>query len=114
MGDAMDKNKLEKKLKKVHASSVQSAMALERTRMANTRTMLAYIRSAVTLFVAGAGLLKFVSEIKWVYIVGILFIIATPVIFFIGMYEYINMRKRIDKHELDEWDIFHFEDDDEI
>ena len=88
----MSKKKNDKKIQKINASSAQSAMALERTRMAKTRTMLAYIRSAVALFVAGAGLLKFVSEIVWVYIVGILFIIATPILLGVGIWEYLTMR----------------------
>ena len=110
----MSKKKNDKKIQKINASSAQSAMALERTRMANTRTMLAYIRSAVALFVAGAGLLKFVSEIVWVYIVGILFIIATPILLGVGIWEYLTMRKRIDMHELADWETFHCWDEDEI
>lgn len=95
-------------------SSIQSAMAIERTKMANTRTMLAYIRSSIGLFVAGAGLLKFVSEIKWVYAVGILFIIATPVVLGFGIWEYFNMRKKIEKHELVKTEFLDHEDDQEI
>lgn len=106
--------KTDKKIQKISASSAQSAMALERTRMANTRTLLAYIRSAVALFVAGAGLLKFISEIVWVYVAGVIFIIATPVLLVVGIREYFTVRKRIDMHELADWETFHCWDEDEI
>lgn len=101
-------------LQKIDATAIQSAMALERTKMANTRTMLAYLRSAVALFVAGAGLLRFVSEIAWIYSIGIIFIIATPFVLFFGLWEYATMRKRLEKHEQVERDLLRYEDDEEI
>ena len=53
---------------KIKNAKVQSELSIERTKMANRRTLLAYIRSAVGLIVAGAGLMKFINSTVWIVI----------------------------------------------
>lgn len=80
--------------KKLIASKVQSELSIERTVLANRRTFLAYFRTAVALIVAGAGLLKFVQNSVWVYL-GIAFVILTPVVMIMGIYDYVQVKNLI-------------------
>ena len=79
---------------KVKNSRIQSQLSVERTKLANRRTLLAYLRSAVGLVVAGAGLMKFITEDVWV-VVGICCIILAPIIMIVGIIDYIHVKKLI-------------------
>ena len=82
--------------KSIINSKMQSELAMERTRMANRRTLLAYIRSAVGFIVAGAGLLKFIQDPIWIYI-GIICIILAPITIIAGIIDYRRVNKLIEK-----------------
>lgn len=86
------------------ASTIQSELSIERTKMANRRTLLSYVRSAVGLLVAGVGLLKFIQVQLWIYI-GWICIILTPVLLVVGIFDYIKVKKLILKESqyLDEY-----------
>ena len=74
--------------------SIQSALSIERTILANRRTLLAYIRSAISLIVAGAGLIKFINDTVWVTI-GIICIILAPITLICGIFDYFYVKKII-------------------
>lgn len=78
----------------ISPAAIQSQLSLERTILANHRTLLAYIRSAVGLIVAGAGLLKFIQSPAWI-IIGIICIVLTPIILFVGIMDYRRVNKII-------------------
>ncbi len=78
---------------------VQSQLSIERTVLANKRTLMAYFRSAVSLIVAGAGLMKFIQDPIWC-IIGIIFIIVAPVMMTIGIVDYYRVKKLIDKESV--------------
>ena len=82
--------------KSIVNSKMQSELAMERTKMANRRTLLAYIRSAVGFVVAGAGLLKFIQDPIWIYI-GIICIILAPITIIAGIIDYRRVNKLIEK-----------------
>ena len=82
--------------KSIINSKMQSELAMERTKMANRRTLLAYIRSAVGFVVAGAGLLKFIQDPIWIYI-GIICIILAPITIIAGIIDYRRVNKLIEK-----------------
>jgi putative membrane protein len=72
-------------------------LALERTKLANERTFLAYFRSAMTFLVAGISLLK-ISYFADVREIGFIFLVASPVILIIGIIRLFSVKKWIKKH----------------
>jgi len=69
-------------------------LALDRTRLANERTFLAYARSAFALLVAGVSLLKvFPQDVNIVILAGV-FIGLSPLLFGIGIYRNYRFKKR--------------------
>lgn len=84
--------------KKMVASKIQSELSIERTAMANRRTFLAYIRSAIGLIVAGAGLLKFTQSTWWVTL-GIVMLVLTPIVLVMGIIDYMKVSKLIAKEK---------------
>ncbi len=64
-------------------------LALERTRLANERTFMAYIRSSLYLLVGGLALLQLqdVADLGWVAIVAISFAVLFAAIGFIRFYQ---------------------------
>ena len=79
---------------KIKNSRIQSDLSIERTKMANRRTLLAYVRSVVGLIVAGAGLMEFIDSAVWMAI-GIGCIVLAPIILIFGLYDYFHMKKLI-------------------
>ena len=80
------------------SNTVQVELALERTRLSNRRTLLAYMRSFVALIVAGAGLLKFIQSPAWV-IIGWACIIVSPVVMIYGVIDFKKVASLIDREE---------------
>ena len=79
---------------KVKNSKIQSELSIERTKMANRRTLLAYIRSTGGLLVAGAGLMKFINSSVWI-VIGVACIILAPITIVFGIYDYFRMKNLI-------------------
>lgn len=69
-------------------------LAIDRTILANERTYLAYIRTALTLFIGGVTFIKFFDSIVTAMI-GWAFLPAACVAIWIGYTRYINMRSSI-------------------
>lgn len=73
-------------------------LALERTKLANVRTLFAYIRTSLYLLTAGIGILQIKSisnldGLAWVCILsGIL-------LFFLGIAQFWKMRKHLKEYE---------------
>jgi putative membrane protein len=65
--------------------------AVIRTVLANQRTFLAYIRTALTLFVAGVTFVKFFESLV-VVIIGWIFIPLGVATFFVGLWRYNVLR----------------------
>lgn len=80
--------------KHISNSTIQSALSIERTILANRRTLLSYLRSAVSLIVAGAGLIEFVQNDILVTL-GVICLIFAPIVLFYGIFDYIHMKKII-------------------
>jgi putative membrane protein len=66
----------------------------ERTQLANKRTLLSFIRTALAFFAAAASLIQFFDHIMFV-ITGYLFIPIGCIILFVGFYSYSKTRKTI-------------------
>ncbi len=69
-------------------------LALVRTRLANERTLLSYIRSAMYLLLGGIALLK-VQGHGDLRLVGYLALIVSVIFVVIGTYRYVTLRRQI-------------------
>jgi putative membrane protein len=69
-------------------------LATDRTSLANQNTFLAYIRTALTLFVAGITFIRF-FDILIVEIIGWAFIPIGIVTFIVGLIRYIHLRRSL-------------------
>ena len=72
-------------------------LALDRTRLANERTLLAYLRTALMLMVAGGTAVKFINESHAVIVTGWLFIVLGAVVGLIGAWRFIAMQRAINR-----------------
>ena len=73
---------------------IRDLLAIDRTVMANTRTFLAYIRTALTLFIAGVTFIHF-FEPRILFLLGWLFIPVSGVVFLLGAVYYVRMKRSI-------------------
>ena len=69
-------------------------LAIDRTSLANERTLLAYLRTGITLFLGGATFIHFSNQI-WFSVLGAICVPAGLAAFFIGLRRYRFMRKQI-------------------
>ncbi|MDC9723841.1 MAG: DUF202 domain-containing protein [Urechidicola sp.] len=71
-------------------------LAIERTRLANTRTFLAYFRSSVFFLATGLSIIKinFFDDVSYL---GWGFIVIAPLLFLLGLYRRIAVSKSINK-----------------
>lgn len=72
-------------------------LALERTRLANERTLFSYIRTSLYLLTAGIGVLQIdsISSLDWL---AWICITSGFVLFFTGIFRFWKMRKELDRH----------------
>ncbi len=68
--------------------------AIIRTILANQRTFLAYLRTALTLFVAGVSFIKFFDSLV-IEIIGWAFVPLGVVTFAVGLWRYNALRVRM-------------------
>jgi putative membrane protein len=74
---------------------LRDQLALDRTRLANERTVLAYIRTAFMLFVAGVTALKLFVETPAVVVTAWLFVGLGILVMLLGIWRFVAMRRRI-------------------
>jgi putative membrane protein len=70
---------------------IKDPLSADRTILANERTFLAYIRTAVTLLVAGLSLISFFPS-NLVKFIGILSLVPTIIIFSVGARRYYYLK----------------------
>lgn len=73
---------------------LRDTLALERTRLANERTLLTYGRTSLYLVVGGVALLK-VEQFENTKAIGIAILILSLLLFLFGVYRYVRLRKKI-------------------
>ncbi len=77
------------------ARSVENlVLAIARTDLANRRTLLSYLNTAIALFVSGAGLLKLSGD-SWFEGLGIAFMPISVIVAVIGVIDYRIQRRAI-------------------
>jgi putative membrane protein len=72
-------------------------LALERTRLANERTLFAYLRTSLYLILGGIAFLqlKDFEHIKWL---GYLSIGLSVIFFVVGIYTYFKLKSKLKKY----------------
>lgn len=72
-------------------------LAIERTKLANERTFLAYFRTFLVILGTGVTLIKleFFEDLKSF---GVVLVVSSIFILFIGIYRLIRVRRHIRKH----------------
>ncbi|MBW7995116.1 MAG: DUF202 domain-containing protein [Candidatus Glassbacteria bacterium] len=74
---------------------LRDMLAADRTQMANERTLLSYLRTALTLFIAGVSFIKFFDS-RILEIIGWLFVPSGVWIAWIGTARFLKMKEPLD------------------
>ena len=69
-------------------------LAIDRTELANERTLLAYGRTAIALLITGGSAMKF-FDADWIVVTGAGFVVAAVVVMAIGWRRYRAMDRRL-------------------
>lgn len=95
---------MRKKLKKIFRFSrkfqnkdeiiLRDYLAMERTTLANERTLLSYLRSSLYLLIGGVALLK-LEDFKNLHFVGYFALVLASVFVIVGFYRYQKLRNRL-------------------
>lgn len=72
-------------------------LAIERTRLANERTFLAYFRTFIVFLSSGFAILK-LSALEEITTVGYMLVVIAPLLFIVGLFRFLYVRKQIRKH----------------
>ena len=73
--------------------TLRDFLALDRTKLANERTYLGYMRTFISLLASGVGFIRFI-EIELVKYVGIALCLISPLFFIVGTWKYYSIEKR--------------------
>lgn len=73
---------------------LRDKLAIDRTTLANERTLLSYFRSFVVILSSGAAILK-VELLEEIETLGLFLVIIAPVLLLIGIIRYFYVRKVI-------------------
>ncbi|PZD78630.1 DUF202 domain-containing protein [Mesonia sp. K7] len=73
---------------------IREHLALERTKLANERTLLAYIRASLYLLVGGTALLQ-LEEYDNLHIIGYMALFICVLFIIIGIWRYIILEKKL-------------------
>ena len=73
------------------ALTLNDYLAIDRTVLANERTLLSYTRTALTMLVIGGTCIKFFDSI-WIEIVGLIFLAGALGTFIIGWRRFLRMQ----------------------
>ena len=70
-------------------------LAIVRTELANRRTLLSYLNTAIALLVSGAGLLR-LSGSNWLEMVGIALMPVSVIVAIVGVADFVVLRRSIE------------------
>lgn len=73
---------------------LRDILAVDRTIMANTRTFLSYVRTALTLFIAGVTFIHFFQP-RILFLIGWIFVPVSGAVLILGAIYYIRMKRSI-------------------
>ncbi len=90
----MEDKKLGLTIEQTNMAKVRTEMAFDRTSLTNTQSLLAYIRTAISVFAAGIGMFEFIDNPEVVKF-GIVFMAISPAIAVLGFVHYFLFKKKI-------------------
>jgi putative membrane protein len=70
-------------------------LALDRTKLANERTLLSYIRMSIGLIAAGAGMIG-ILDMGWAHATGYSLLALAPLALTIGIRNFFKMKRKMD------------------
>ena len=70
-------------------------LAIDRTKLANQRTLLSFIRTSLMLVASGVTIMKLVPPEDALFYVGLATLFGAMIVFALGMYNYNKITKRI-------------------
>lgn len=73
---------------------LRDKLAIDRTILANERTLLSYFRSFVVILSSGAAIVK-IEMLEELASLGIFLVSIAPLMLFIGIMRYFHVRKKI-------------------
>lgn len=82
------------KTQRIDEKFIREHLALERTKLANERTLLSYIRSSLYLFIGGLAILQ-IKEYEHVQWLGYLSLAICIIFISIGIYRYIHLNRKL-------------------
>ncbi len=74
--------------------SLTDLLAIERTNMANERTLLAYFRTFIILVSSGIAIVK-IDFLNQISLLGIILISLSPLVLTFGVFRYFSLNKKI-------------------
>ena len=75
---------------KQQSLDLRDCLALERTSLANERTFFAYARTAIMVLITGVSAFKLFPGILVIFIVGLVAVVLSVILFFIGLKKYLR------------------------
>ena len=94
---------MERSQEKYADMTLRDYLALDRTKLANERTYLGYMRTFISLLASGVGFIRFI-EVEIVKYAGIALCLISPLFFIVGTWKYYSMKNEINKRELNSRD----------
>jgi len=82
------------KPKVINEKKLREHLALERTKLANERTLLAYIRASLYLLIAGIALIQ-IEKYPHLHWVGYVSLIVCVLFVLIGVWRYVALEKKL-------------------
>jgi len=80
---------------------LRDVLAIDRTRLANERTLLSWLRTAVVMLVAGITLLKLFAGNWTVQVIGVVLIVSSVPVALLGLRRYLRLRALIEAADKD-------------
>lgn len=75
---------------------MRDLLAIDRNILANERTFLSYIRTALTLFIGGISFIKF-FDLSLIKVIGGIFIPLGMMVFLVGLWKYRKIKKEMQR-----------------
>lgn len=83
-------------MKKMELSRTD-ALAVERTRLANERTFLAYFRSAIVFLSSGFAIIK-IDALRDITDIGYFLLVIAPLLFLVGLLRFLYVKRQVKKY----------------
>ena len=70
-------------------------LAIDRTKLANSRTLLAYLRTAMVMALSGITLIELLAEFKILHYLGYALIPMSFIVLALGLFQYFVVQRKV-------------------